>query len=168
MTFYVENETGHNFRFNIEELATKVGDEVLKKEGCKLSPAVNLLVTDPEGIRDYNRDFRNIDKETDVLSFPNLEFERPGYFDPKYLKENEADLKDPDTGEIILGDIIINRERVLSQSKKYNHSVKREFAFLVAHSMLHLCGYDHMTKEEAEVMEKKQEEALTSLGITRE
>lgn len=168
MTFYVENETDHKFRFDIETLATSVGEEVLKNEKAKIRPVVNLLVTDASGIREYNKEFRNIDRETDVLSFPNMEFETPGKFDMNYIKENSADFTDPDTGEVILGDIIICVQRVLSQAKKYGHSVKREFAFLVAHSMLHLCGYDHMTEEEAKIMEEKQEIALAALGITRD
>ena len=75
---------------------------------------------------------------------------------------------DPDTGELILGDFIISVDRVRDQAESYGHSRKREFAFLVAHSMLHLCGYDHMEPEEAEVMEAKQEQVLASLGITRD
>lgn len=73
----------------------------------------------------------------------------------------------PDTGELVLGDIMISVDKVREQAESYGHSTKREFAFLVAHSMLHLCGYDHMEPEEAEVMEQKQEELLTGLGITR-
>lgn len=80
----------------------------------------------------------------------------------------EADCFDPDSGELILGDIILSVERIAGQAEEYGHSLRRELAFLVAHSMLHLCGYDHMEPEEAAVMEQKQEQVLTSLGITRE
>ena len=80
----------------------------------------------------------------------------------------EADCFDPETGELMLGDIIISADNVKEQAQKFGHSEKREFAFLTAHSMLHLCGYDHMVKEEAEIMERKQEEALDKLGITRD
>jgi probable rRNA maturation factor len=80
----------------------------------------------------------------------------------------EADYFDPDSGELILGDIIISVDKVEEQAESYGHSKKREFAFLVAHSMLHLCGYDHMEAEEAVVMEAKQEAVLTKLGITRD
>ena len=72
-----------------------------------------------------------------------------------------------DTGELILGDIMISVPRVFQQAKEYGHSVKREFSFLIAHSVLHLLGYDHMEKEEAEIMEGKQRKALEELGITR-
>ena len=106
------------------------------------------------------------DRETDVLSFPNLDFDRPGDFE--ISEDREADYFDPDTGELILGDIIISVDRIKEQAESYGHSRKREFAFLVAHSMLHLCGYDHMEEGEAKVMEAKQEQVLSSLGITRD
>lgn len=167
MTFYVENETDREFPFDIEEVAKAVGNQVLKNENCKYDNfAINVLVTDNEGIREYNNQFRNIDKETDVLSFPNLEFDTPGVY---YIPEGEeADYLDPETDELILGDIILSVDRIYSQAEEYGHSIKREFAFLVAHSMLHLSGYDHMTEEEAKVMEARQEKALEDLGITRD
>ena len=110
---------------------------------------------------------KGIDAPTDVLSFPNVSYEKAGDFSV-LLGEQLVDLLDPDTGRIMFGDIVINEDRVRSQAKDYGHSVKREFAFLVAHSMLHLCGYDHMEEEEAKVMEKKQEDVLGELGITRD
>ena len=79
-----------------------------------------------------------------------------------------AKIIDPDTGELFLGDIVISLDKVKEQAEKYNHSVRREFAFLVAHSMLHLLGYDHMTPEEAKDMESRQSAALEHLGITRD
>lgn len=167
MTFYVENETEREFPFDIEALAEAVGKQVLKNENCPYENlAINVLVTDNEGIREYNNQFRNIDKETDVLSFPNLEFDAPGEY---YIPEgHEADYLDPETNELVLGDIILSVDRIYSQAEEYGHSVKREFAFLVAHSMLHLSGYDHMTEDEAKVMEGRQEQALKDLGITRD
>lgn len=166
MTSYVENETEKEFTFDIKELADSVIEAVLEKEGCPYEAQVNLLLTDNEGIRTYNAQFRQIDKETDVLSFPNVDYEEPADFEG--LDEYEADYFDPESGELLLGDIIISVDRVSEQAESYGHSEKREFAFLVAHSMLHLCGYDHMEPEEAAVMEAKQEEVLVSLGITRE
>ena len=84
------------------------------------------------------------------------------------LEENEAEFFNPDTGELMLGDMIISVDKVKAQAKEYGHSVKRELAFLVAHSMFHLFGYDHMTETEAREMESEQESVLTKLGITRE
>lgn len=165
MTFYVENETEVTFPFDVEEIVEQVAEAVLDAEECPYETQVNVLLTDNEGIHEFNREHRGIDRETDVLSFPNVDFETEGDFDID--EEREADYFDPDTGELILGDIIISVDKVKEQAESYGHSTKREFAFLVAHSMLHLCGYDHMEEEEAKVMEAKQEEILTALGITR-
>lgn len=166
MTFCVENETDCEFPFLLEELAQSVGEAVLEEEGCPYEAQVNVVVTDHKGIRDLNRDFRGIDRETDVLSFPNLEFEKEGVF---LIDENrEADFFDPDTGELLLGDIMICADKVFEQAQSYGHSVKREFAFLMAHSMLHLCGYDHGEEAERLIMERKQEGILSRLGITRD
>ena len=166
MTFYVENETDVQYTFDIEQTIKAVGEAVLDKEGCPYETQINVLLTDNEGIREFNRQYRKIDKETDVLSFPNLDYDMPGSF--IIGKEQEADCFDPDSGELILGDIILNVDRIQSQSAEYGHSLRRELAFLVAHSMLHLCGYDHMTADEASIMEQKQEQILTGLGITRD
>ncbi len=166
MTFYVENETETTFPFDVEALVEQVVTEVLEDEGCPYETQVNVLLTDNEGIRAYNKEFRQIDRETDVLSFPNLDFEAPAEFEID--EDREADYFDPDTGELILGDIILSVDKVIEQAESYGHSQKREMAFLVAHSALHLCGYDHMEPQEAAVMEEKQERALQRLGITRE
>ena len=168
MTSYVEIETEITpaFDFDIKEITDKVMLQVLDMEQCPYEACVNLLVTDNEGIREFNKQHRDIDKPTDVLSFPNVYFEIPGDF--SYADEAEFDCFDPDSGELILGDIIISAEKVRIQAESYGHSEKREFAFLVAHSMLHLCGYDHMTEAEAAIMEHKQDEALNALGITRD
>lgn len=166
MTFYVENETEASFPFDVELIVKQVAEAVLDTENCPYESQINVLLTDNAGIQEFNREYRGIDRETDVLSFPNLDFEQAGSFDIN--ESREADYFDPDTGELILGDIIISVDKVLEQAENYGHSIKREFAFLVAHSMLHLCGYDHMEEEEAKVMEGKQEEILNLLGITRD
>lgn len=166
MTSCVENETKVTFPFDMKTILEQVMETVTEMEKCPYETSVSLLVTDNEGIRQFNRDYRGIDSETDVLSFPNITFDRAGDF--SVVESGEADFFDPDSGELILGDIIISADRVLAQAQEYGHSVMREFAFLTAHSMLHLCGYDHMEKEDAEVMEKKQEDVLNRLGITRD
>ena len=166
MTFYVENETEVTYPFDVEQTVKTVAEAVLNAEGCPYQVQINVLLTDNEGIREFNREYRQIDRETDVLSFPNLEYDTPGQF--QIRQEQEADCFDPDSGELILGDIILSVDRIAGQAQDYGHSLRRELAFLVAHSMLHLCGYDHMESEEAAVMEMKQEQVLTSLGITRE
>ena len=166
MFFYVDNEVSASFDFDIEEIAKKVSQAVLDSEGCTHEVEISLIITDDEGIHEMNRDFRGIDRPTDVLSFPNVSYDEPGDFSVMDGEQN-VDLLNPDTGNIIFGDIVINEARVRSQAVEYGHSEMREFAFLVAHSMLHLCGYDHMEEDEAAVMEKKQKDVLDKLGITR-
>lgn len=166
MTSYVENETEQSFPFSEKETLDRVMEAVLTAEGCPYEATVSLLLTDGAGIRRYNAQYRDMDTETDVLSFPNLEFETPGDF--SVAESAEADCFDPDSGELVLGDIILSVERVKSQAKEYGHSELREFAFLVAHSLFHLCGYDHMEEQEAARMEEKQEAVLAALGITRD
>ena len=166
MTFYVENETDVNYEFNIEEIVEAIAVEILDSEQCPYEVQINVLLTDNEGIREFNKEYRQIDRETDVLSFPNLDYEEPGDFEID--EDMEADYFDPDTGELILGDIIISVEKVAEQSESYGHSLKREFAFLVAHSMLHLCGYDHMEPEEEAEMFGRQKEILLQAGFPRE
>lgn len=165
MTSYIENDTEVILPFDIQEILDRIVETVMDMEQCPYETEVNLLLTDSKGVREYNRDYRGIDKETDVLSFPNISFERAGDF--ASVESCEADCFDPDSGELILGDIILSVDRVLSQASEYGHSVLREFAFLTAHSMFHLCGYDHIEEQDAIVMERKQEEVLTKLGITR-
>jgi probable rRNA maturation factor len=133
---------------------------------CPYDIEVSLLITDNEGIREYNRDYRNIDKETDVLSFPNVDFEVPADF--SNVEAQFEDYFNPDSGNLILGDIIVSAQKVLEQAASYGHSEKREFAFLIAHSMLHLCGYDHMEDSERVEMEKHQEAILEALKIGRD
>lgn len=166
MTSYVENETSVIFDFNVKEILDAVMEQVLDMENCPYEAQVNLLITDNDGIWQYNKEYRQVDAPTDVLSFPMLFFETEGDF--SMAKEAEADCFDPESGELMLGDIIISAPKVFEQAEKYGHSVKREFAFLTAHSMLHLCGYDHMEKEQARRMEEKQEQVLALLGITRD
>ena len=165
MTSYVENETEVELPFDIREILEKIMSTVMEMENCPYETTVNLLITDNAGIRSYNKNYRGIDRETDVLSFPNIPFTHESDF--LSVELSEADYFDPDTGELILGDIILSVERIMDQAQEYGHSILREFAFLTAHSMFHLCGYDHMEEEAEVVMEEKQEAVLTQLGITR-
>lgn len=167
MTFYVENETQENLHIDIEKTAFLVMEEALALEDCPYEVEINVLLTDNQGIRAYNKEYRGIDKETDVLSFPNVDYQQPADF--SLAEEREEDYFNPETGELLLGDIIINVDKVLEQAGSYGHSPLREYAFLVAHSMLHLLGYDHVNgEEEAAIMEKKQSQILERLHITRD
>ena len=122
-------------------------------------------MSDNEEICALNSRFRGIDRPTDVLSFPNVDYESPSDFTG--IEASEADYFDPESGELYLGDIVISVDKVYEQAEEYGHSVMREYAFLLAHSMLHLMGYDHMDPEEAARMERRQEEILNRLNITR-
>ena len=110
MTFYSEKVTKLCFDFDWKEVFETVAEAVLEQEGCPYESQISLMITDNEGIREFNRDNRGIDKETDVLSFPNIDFVQPSDFE--LVEEDEADYFDPETGELILGDIIISAEKV--------------------------------------------------------
>lgn len=165
MTFYVENETETEFPFPINETIKNVISTALLCEECPYEAEVNILITDAEGIRTYNREYREIDKETDVLSFPGVDYEMPGDF--SIAVQDEHSYFNPETGEIMLGDIILCSERVFSQAEEYGHSVLREFAFLIVHSILHLLGYDHMISEDEALMRMHQDKIMKELNILR-
>lgn len=165
MTIIFEDESGRELTFDGQALAEQVVEAVLDMEQCPYEAEISLLLTNNEGIHEVNKETRDIDRPTDVLSFPALEYETPGDFD--FLEEEELCFH-PETGELMLGDILVSVDKVYEQAEEYGHSLKREYAFLIAHSMLHLCGYDHMETNEAKVMEQKQEEVLSALGITRQ
>lgn len=164
MTLQIDYETDREIGIEYEELAKKVVQKVLDMEGCPYDAQVNLVLTDNEEIQRVNTEFREIAAPTDVLSFPMIPFETPEDY---AIVEEDQSYFDLDTDELLLGDIMISVDKVFAQAEEYGHSVTREFCFLVAHSMLHLLGYDHMTPEEAVVMENKQRTALDELGITR-
>lgn len=167
MKLYItyEEEERPDLDFDWEETASKIGEAVLKAEGFPGEAEVSLVLTSEEEIHRVNREFRGIDAPTDVLSFPAIPFCSPSDF--QELLNQETAYKNPDTGNIILGDIMISVPRVFRQADAYGHSVKREFSFLIAHSMLHLLGYDHIESDQAQAMEEKQESILNSLGIYR-
>ena len=146
MDVLFENNTNEEINYKLIE---KVISEALRYEGVNDNTEVSVTIVDNEEIRKINNKFRNIDRATDVLSFPLIDF------------DNES-LPD-DGSKIYLGDIIISIER----AKEYGHSIDRETGFLTAHSMLHLLGYDHMVPEEEKEMFAKQEEILNNLGLRR-
>lgn len=165
MSLYLEEEGDVKLSFDIEETANLVIEAALEYEGCPYEAEINLLLTTDEDIRDMNQMFRQIDKATDVLSFPMIEFEHPGEFES--VEKHPQDCFNPESGELTLGDIAISKDKVLTQAEAYGHSTRREYAFLIAHSMLHLFGYDHMEEEERQCMELKQKEILEKIQILR-
>lgn len=165
MTITIERESEIPLPFSEQEVAEVVISETLDYEDCPYEVQVNIILTSNEEIQQINLEQRGVDAPTDVLSFPMIEYAYPSDF--TVLEADSFDSFDPDTGELILGDIVLSVDKVLEQAEKYGHDVKREYAFLIAHSMLHLFGYDHMDEVERENMELKQEEILTHLNITR-
>lgn len=165
MTIQIDSETDQTLPFDPEPLIRRVVLAALDYEKCPYEAEVSVLLTDDAGIQTINRENRNIDAPTDVLSFPMAEYPAPGDF--SRLEEDTADCFNPETGELLLGDIVVSLDHVKDQAEKYGHSEERELAFLVAHSMFHLMGYDHMEEGERAVMEKKQDELMDLLGIHR-
>lgn len=166
MSLNIEKEVEVSFTFDYEKLAEEVVNFAIEHENFPYEAEVNLTLTDNEGIHEVNKMYREIDAPTDVLSFPMLSYEEAGDF--SMLEDDYEDNFNPDTGEIMLGDIVISVDRVKEQAQSYGHSEKREYAFLIVHSMLHLFGYDHMTPEDAPLMEAKQKEILDAMNIVRE
>lgn len=164
MTISIEEEVRAGFAFDYEKTAKDAIQYTLASEKFPFEAEVNLLLTDDEGIRRLNREYRQIDSPTDVLSFPMISYGTPGDF--SHL-EADADNFNPDTGEVVLGDIILNIQRVKQQAENFGHSELREYAFLIVHSMLHLLGYDHMPEGEAAVMEGRQRAVLDGMHILR-
>ncbi len=165
MTINFDYEVTEELEFEFEEMEKKVVEACLDYADCPYEAEVNILLTNDEQIRVINKEYREIDDPTDVLSFPGVDYEIPGDF--SRLEEEVASYFHPETGELLLGDIVISLERAKQQAKEYGHSLKRELAFLTTHSMFHLFGYDHMEEEEQKLMEDKQREVLEKLQILR-
>ena len=147
-------------------IINEVCEKALRAEEVNIPYQISLLFVDNEEIRDINRETRGIDKATDVLSFPMLDYPKDKVFKEVYkdTKFNEIYL---DGEELVLGDMVLSLERAKEQSIEYNHSFNREVCYLVVHSILHLLGYDHMEDEEKKRMRKREEEILVDLNITR-
>lgn len=150
-----DNNTDFNFKDEYLSLSEKVMNEVLKLEGVKSKAEISFSLVNNSEIRQINNQFRSIDRETDVLSFPLIDFTSEGLPDFSC------------TNEVILGDIILSIDKTTSQAEEYGHSFERELGFLIAHSMLHLLGYDHMDEESEKIMISKQEEVLNNLNLKR-
>ena len=164
MSLFIEEEGNIKLDFDTEEIATLVIDAALELADCPYEAEINLLLTTDDEIHRMNEEFRQIDRATDVLSFPMADYETPGDF--SHLDE-DAGLFHPDTGELMLGDIVISVDKVFEQAEEYGHSLLREYAFLIAHSMLHLFGYDHMEEVERKEMEMHQKKIMELVNITR-
>ena len=151
-------------RFTIRANIRKCIQETLKAEGITAACEINVLVTDDAGIQIINRESRNIDKPTDVLSFPMFQLEAGN--PPKDWEE----YRDPETGLVPLGDMCISLERAVAQAEEFGHSVRREVGYLTIHSMLHLLGYDHLDEGEQKRQMRGREETIAAQipGMKRE
>ncbi|MCI8805719.1 MAG: rRNA maturation RNase YbeY [Clostridiales bacterium] len=153
MNILFDNNTDYEFNTEKINLFHNVVKETLKYENFTDNTEISITIVTNDEIKKINSKFRNIDRPTDVLSFPMIDF---------------ANGEIPDFSEIIiLGDIIINIDKALLQADEYGHSLERELGFLTAHSMLHLLGYDHMEAEDEKIMFKKQKEILNNVGLKR-
>lgn len=158
----MENYTQINFldieeNLNDAELLERVARQAFEAENLKgMNLYLNVILTNPENIKKINGEYRNIDKETDVLSFPMFE-----------KQEIEEMLKNGNEIEEVLGDIVISIPRVKQQAEEYGHSFERELAYMLIHGFYHLMGYDHMEENEKQEMRKKEEGVLNLLSITR-
>lgn len=166
MSVNIENEYGDIEIKNYEGVIRTTVSAALEFIGCPYECEVNVLLTDNDAIHEINNQQRNIDSATDVLSFPLIDYTVPGCFDG--LSDRKCDYFDLTSEELLFGDIVVSIDRVYEQAREYNHSRTRELAFLVAHSMLHLAGYDHIDDEERMVMEDMQEQILKMKGYTRD
>ena len=155
MTIDISYETDIELDIPYEDIIRQMVVAALDYENCPYEAEVSVTVVDDKEIQEINKTYRNIDKATDVLSFPMYQYEKAADFD-----NLDDSAFNPESGELLLGDIVISAEKVTAQAKEYGHSKEREFAFLLVHSMLHLLGYDHIEEEERLVMESKQKEIL--------
>ena len=152
MEIYFDDERG-DLDEKTEKYMRKSAEECVLREGLDTGRcAVSVTFTDKDGIKELNRDYRGVDSVTDVLSFP------------QYDDFEEI----PEEGEILLGDVVICRERAAEQAREFGHSLDREMIYLFTHSILHLLGYDHMEEEEKREMRLKEEEVMDFLGLSRE
>ena len=151
-------------KFTISANIRKCIQETLKAEGVNVPCEINVLVTDDAGIQVINRESRNLDKPTDVLSFPMFQLEAGN------PPEDWTDFQDPATGLVPLGDMCISLERAVAQAQEFGHSTRREVGYLTIHSMLHLLGYDHLDEGEQKRQMRGREEAIAAAipGMSRD
>lgn len=161
----IDIETPIELSIPYEEIISRTVEASADFVQCPYEIEVNVLLVDNDSIREINKEQRDIDAATDVLSFPMIDFETPQDF--SVVEEHPEEYFNSESGELLLGDIVISVEKVIEQAQAYDHSLERELAFLTAHSMLHLSGYDHIDDSERLIMEEKQETILNTLGYTR-
>lgn len=165
MTIAIEYEAEKKLELPFETIIREIVLAALDYEECPYEAEINVILTDNEAIRVMNKEYRGLDAPTDVLSFPLVDYNVPSDFN--HVEDAVEDYFNPETGELMLGDIVISVDKVEGQAESYGHSQTRELAFLVAHSMLHLLGYDYMEEGERAEMERRQDAILESRGYVR-
>ena len=155
MIYFMNSQDKEEITYSLKILLRRAVEATLDYENFENDAQVSITFTDNEGIRVLNSQYRDIDKETDVLSFPLIDFE----------SGEDLPIDDP---EMMLGDIVISLERAREQAEEYGHSRKRELSYLVAHSVLHLLGYDHLDEGEQKAQMRAREEAvMAAMELTR-
>lgn len=163
MIIYDNRQDKEEYNSKTENIIKSVIEVTLKHEDFTMDYEISVSLVDNEEIREINNEFRSIDRSTDVLSFPMIEYNGV-YFTSEY----EFDKTDiTPEGEVCLGDIVLSLERAREQSIEYGHNLEREIAFLTCHSVLHLLGHDHEEEEDRKVMRQKEEDILKSLSYIR-
>lgn len=157
---YLNQQDKHKLTKELKDLIKKAAAATLQYMEFRKDVEISVMLTDNEGIQALNALHRNIDRPTDVLSFPMFDYDEDGNIMEDYAEFNEM-------GDLCLGDIVISLERAKEQAEEYGHSFVREVTFLTVHSMLHLLGYDHMTPEDEEEMFGYQNDILEEMGISR-
>ncbi|EGO86857.1 rRNA maturation RNase YbeY [Clostridium botulinum C] len=164
---YIDNRQD---KINIDEKILETVKEIinytLKEEEVKVNTEVSVIFIDNNTIKEINKETRDIDKVTDVLSFPMLDYPQGKVYKDTY-KDYEFDASYLDEGELVLGDIVLSLEKAEEQSTEFRHSFLREVCYLTVHSVLHLLGYDHMEDDDKIRMRKREEEILERFSITR-
>ncbi|WPC42521.1 rRNA maturation RNase YbeY [Clostridium sp. JS66] len=150
----------------IEKNIVNIIEYSLQEEKVNIPCEVSVIFVDNEKIKEINKENRNIDKVTDVLSFPMLDYEKGKVFKDTYKDFNFSHV-DLDEGSLVLGDIVLSLEKAKEQSLEFNHSFIREVVYLTIHSVLHLLGYDHMEEDEKSIMRKREEQILEKFHLTR-
>lgn len=165
MTIHIENETNIEITKEQMLLIEATVTELAKYLHCTHSLEISISFVEEEEIKELNREHRDIDQITDVLSFPLIDFDEPGKLSE--ITEEDFEYFNLDTGDLILGDIVISLKKAKEQALEYGHSYERELGFLMVHSMLHLFGYDHIDEEDAKEMFRIQELILEQIGLKR-
>jgi len=161
MNIIIENiQDKKEFTNDIEALIKKTCEECLKAEQFQYEAEISILIVDNEQIREMNKEHRNIDKATDVLSFPMTDIEEGKFNAPLQVYDFED-------GNLILGDIVLSLEKAYEQAAEYGHAIEREIAFLISHGVYHLLGFDHESEAQEKIMMYKQDKVLASMGLER-